>query len=192
MRGKISPMTSDPLPPSSLEGRRSSDLGPALFQERQAVASSSPERAGTVVLALAAALLVFARNRPAPSAGALLPIDPYAGSLTVSNLAMSESTSLSGGKSTFIDGSVRHTGDSTVTAATVQVLFRNDQALPPQVETLPLTIIRTRAPYIDIEPIGVAPLRPGDEREFRLIFENIGANWNQAIPEIHIVHVARR
>ncbi len=103
---------------------------------------------------------------------------------------MSESTLLSGGKSTFLDGRVRNTGPRTVTGATLQVLFGNDEALPPQVETVPLTLIRTHNPYVDTQPLASSPLQPGGEREFRLIFENIGSNWNQTLPEIHIVRVS--
>ena len=41
-----------------------------------------------------------------------------------------------------------------MTGITVQVIFRNDEAMPPQVETLPLTLIRTREPYIDTQPVS--------------------------------------
>jgi len=103
---------------------------------------------------------------------------------------MSESTSLSGGKSTFIDGHIHNSGNKTVTAATIQVFFRNDEGMPPSIETLPISVIRTREPYVDTQPISVAPLKPGDDRDFRLIFETIPGNWNVQLPEIHIVRVA--
>ena len=44
-----------------------------------------------------------------------LPLDPYAASLPLTNLKPSESTSLSGGKSTYIDGHVANNGSRTVT-----------------------------------------------------------------------------
>ena len=53
-------------------------------------------------------------------------------------------------------------------------------------------VIRTREPYVDTQPVSAAPLVPGAEREFRLIFENINSNWNQAEPEIHVVGVRTR
>src|SRR5260370_29615845 len=102
---------------------------------------------------------------------------------------MRDSTSLSGGKSTFIDGHIRNTGNQTVTGITVQVIFRNNEAMPPQIETLPLSLIRTREPYIDTQPVSAAPLKPGDERDFQLIFESLPANWKMQIPEIHIIQV---
>ena len=108
------------------------------------------------------------------------PLAAYAANLPLSQLAMSESTSLSGGKSTFIDGHIQNTGDQTVSGITVQVLFRNNEAMPPQIETLPLSLIRTREPYIDTQPVSAAPLKPGDERDFRLIFESLPAKLEHA------------
>jgi len=144
--------------------------------------------AGAVVLAVLFALLL-AGKRKSPEVKGILEPAPYAASLPLSNLEMSESTSLSGGKSTFIDGRVKNIGSSIVTGITVQVLFLNEEKMPPQVETLPLTLIRTREPYVDTEPVSAAPLRSGDEREFRLIFESIPANWNMQMPEIRVVRV---
>jgi hypothetical protein len=74
----------------------------------------------------------------------------------------------------------------------VQVLFRNDEAMPPQIETLPLSLIRTREPYIDTQPVSAAPLKPGDGREFRLIFESLPANWNTQMPEIRVIQVVTK
>ena len=145
--------------------------------------------AGLTVALVLAALLLVSRRHPA-AARTVLPSAPYAASLSFSSPVMSESTSLSGGKSTFLDGTVRNTGSSTVTAATVQVLFANSEGLPPQVETLPLAVVRTREPYVDTQPLAAAALAPGAEREFRLIFEDIGANWNQQLPEIRVVAVS--
>ena len=144
--------------------------------------------AGAVVLVVLAGLLLAGRRKSPEVKGIQAP-SAYATNLPLANLEMSESTSLSGGKSTFIDGRVRNTGTSTVTGIVVQVLFRNEEQMPPQVETLPLTLIRTREPYVDTQPVSAAPMRPGDDREFRLIFESIPANWNMQMPEIRVVKV---
>ncbi len=50
---------------------------------------------------------------------------------------MSQSTSISGGTSTFLDGHVRNTGDQTLTGITVQVLFPNDEGQAPAIQTVP-------------------------------------------------------
>jgi hypothetical protein len=144
--------------------------------------------AGAVVLAILAGLVLAGRKK-APIITGIQPPAAYAVNLPMTGLAMSESTSLSGGKSTFIDGKIRNAGTATVTGITVQVLFRNEEQMPPQVETLPLALIRTREPYVDTQPVSAAPLKPGEEREFRLIFESIPQNWNMQMPDIHVVRV---
>ena len=147
--------------------------------------------AGVVVLVALAVLLLVGR-KPAGTGNTIQPSAAYAEKLPLTQLAMSESTSLSGGKSTFIDGHIQNTGSSIVTGVTVQVLFRNDEAMPPQVQTVPLTLIRTHEPYVDTQMVGSAPLKPGDDREFRLIFETIPGNWNIQMPELHIVEAKTR
>jgi len=144
--------------------------------------------AGLAVLVVAVVLVLAGRHKAAgpPS---IQPLAGYAANLPLSKLAMSESTSLSGGKSTFVDGHIQNTGGQTVSGITVQVIFRNDEAMPPQIETLPLSLVRTREPYVDTQPVSAAPLKPGDERDFRLIFESIPANWNMQMPEIRVVDV---
>ena len=164
-----------------------------IFAEKQPESSGMPVKAwavaGLAMLAVFAAFAFMGRRKPAPAPNTLLPLATYASNLPLTQLAMSESTSLSGGKSTFVDGHIQNTGSQTVTGVTVQVLFRNDEEMPPQMETLPLSLIRTREPYIDTQPVSAAPLKPGDDREFRLIFESIPKNWNMQMPEVHVVGV---
>ena len=52
---------------------------------------------------------------------------------------------------------------------------------------MPLTLIRMKEPYIDIEPVSAAPLKPGDDREFRLTFEAVPDNWNSQMPEVRVI-----
>lgn len=148
--------------------------------------------AGVVVLGVVLTLLFTGRRHGTTQPNQILPTDPYARTLPVTNLAMSESTSLSGGKSTFLDGQIRNTGAETVSAVTVQVLFANDEGMPPRVETVPLMLIRTREPYVDTQPVSVAPLKPGDSREFRLIFESLPQNWNTELPAVHLTSVSAK
>lgn len=95
--------------------------------------------AGLVVLAVLALLLIGGRRKTTAITG-IQPLDHYAASLPISGLQMSESTSLSGGKSTYVDGHIRNAGGQTVTGITAQVVFRNDEGMPPQVETMPLML----------------------------------------------------
>ena len=120
------------------------------------------------------------------------PLDPYAGSLSLTGLAMSESSNLAGGKVTYLDGHIANQGARTVTAVTVQVLFRDIAHQVAQNETLPLMLIRMREPYIDVEPVSAAPLAPGGEQDFRLIFDGVTPDWDGAYPEIRILGVVTK
>ncbi len=180
------------------ESSTNSSVNASLERKDELFASKQPEGGGIPVMAWAVAglavlvvvgvLAIMGRHKAAAPT-TLQPLAVYASSLPLSQLAMSESTSLSGGKSTFVDGHIQNTGSQTVAGVTVQVIFRNDEAMPPQIETLPLALIRTREPYIDTQPVSAAPLKPRDERDFRLIFESISANWNNQMPEIRIIQV---
>jgi hypothetical protein len=117
------------------------------------------------------------------------PLDPYAGSLSLTGLAMSESANLAGGKATYLDGHIANQGARTVTAVTVQVLFRNIAHEVAQNETLPLKLIRVREPYVDVEAVSATPLKPAAERDFRLIFDAVSPDWDGAYPEIRILHI---
>jgi len=147
--------------------------------------------AGVVIVVLAVIVIVLERHKStatvAPIAAAA---DAYAESLPISGVAMSESANLAGGKVTYLDGHIVNKGSRTVTGITVQVLFRNSaqevaQNDPPQL----MKFIRTRDPYIDVEPISAAPLKPGAERDFRLVFDAVTPDWDGAYPQVRILHV---
>jgi hypothetical protein len=144
-----------------------------------------------VMLVFAVGLvLMFGRGKSTPAVTPITAaLDPYAGNLTVSNLEMSESANLAGGKVTYVDGSIANTGSKTVTAITVQVLFRDPAREVAQNETQPLKIIRTRQPYVDVEPVSASPLKPGDSADFRLVFDTVTQDWDGAFPEIRVIHV---
>jgi len=147
--------------------------------------------AAAIVLAVVAGLVLFYKH--GKSAPTVTPItaalDPYAGNLPISNLHMSESSNLAGSKVTYVDGSITNTGSRTVTGIAVQVLFRDPAHEVAQNETHQMNIIRTREPYIDVEPVSAAPLKPGDSADFRLIFDTVAQDWDGAFPEIRIIHV---
>ena len=188
-------------PGSSVEGPTAPTSASANGSDDGAIFSAhveEPSRRGLIlgivcfaVIAILAGIFLpqGKENATVKTANTILPPDAYAKSLVFSGLAMSQASSLSGGSSTFLDGHIRNSGTSTVTGATLQVIFHNDVGLSPQVESLPLSLIRTHQPYVDTEPVTAAPIKPGDDAEFRLIFESIPENWNQQMPEINVVHV---
>ena len=147
--------------------------------------------AAAIVIAIAVSLVfVFERGKGQPTVTPIsAPTDPYAASLTISGLAMSESSNLAGGKVTYLDGHIANQGSRTVTGITVQVLFRNVAHEVVQNETQPLKIIRTRDPYIDVEPLSASPLKPSETEDFRLIFDTVAEDWDGVMPEIRVIHV---
>lgn len=146
--------------------------------------------AGVVVVVVVVLVLVLPHGKTAPP---VTPIstkpDPYATNLPISGLAMSESSNLAGGKVTYLDGHIQNTGPKTVTGITVQVLFRDVANEVAQNETQAMKFIRMRDPYIDVEPVSAAPLKPGEGQDFRLIFDGVSQDWNGAYPQIRVVRV---
>jgi Protein of unknown function (DUF2393) len=148
--------------------------------------------AATVVI-LGLAILVVAGGHggsQSPAAGTgMAAADPYASKLPINGLQMSEATSFSGAKVTYIDGHITNNGDRTVVGITVQVGFRSDVDQFAERIAVPLSLIRTRQPYVDTGPVSAAPIEPGQSREFRLIFDTVPADWNLQFPEIRVISV---
>jgi hypothetical protein len=146
--------------------------------------------AAAVVIVVAVVVLALPHGKPATT---VTPIsaapDAYAASLPITGLVMSESSNLAGGKVTYVDGQIANTGDRTVTGITVQVLFRSYTHEVAQNETQPLKLIRTRDPYVDLESVSAAPLKPSAAHDFRLIFDSVSPDWDGAYPEIRVIHV---
>jgi hypothetical protein len=151
-----------------------------------------PLAIASAVVLIAAAVLVLVLEHHKPVA-TVTPIsaapDAYAASLPISGLVMSESANLAGGKVTYVDGHIANTGNRTVTGITVQVLFRSYTHEVAQNETQPLKLIRTRDPYVDLEPVSAAPLKPGGGHDFRLIFDQVSVDWDGAYPEVRVIYV---
>ena len=150
----------------------------------------------TAVVLLVAGLgfLLFGRSSsalPAVSAPNAA-LDPYAQNLEVSGLHMSESGNLAGSKMTYVDGWITNHGPATVTGITAQVIFRSYAHDVAQNGNQAMQLIRTHDPYIDVETIAAAPLKPGARAEFRLVFDAVSPNWDGAFPEIRVLRVVSK
>ena len=105
---------------------------------------------------------------------------------------MSEASNFAGGKVTYVDGDITNQGTKTLSGVTVQVAFHNEYKEIAQKETMPLSLIRTHEPYVDTEPVSADPLKPGDHKEFRLIFDSVAPDWNQQYPEIRVIQISSK
>lgn len=151
--------------------------------------------AGAVVVVLLVAFLIAGRHKPEdanPGGAGLAPTAAYASSLTISQVKMSESTNLSGGKITYLDGVITNHGSQTVQGAVAQVAFMDFTNQIAAKVTLPIDLIRTHEPYIDTEPVSAAPIGPGQSHEFRLIFDSVPDSWNGAYPAVRVITVNLR
>ena len=147
--------------------------------------------AGGVVLTILGLIVALSHHGPPanPGGAGLAPAAAYAAYLPISNLQMSQAGTMSGAQAFYMDGRITNTGSETVTGITVQVAFPGFTEAIAQKNTMPLMLIRTREPEVDLEPVGAMPILPRQTREFRLIFDTIPQDWNQNYPTIRIIQV---
>jgi len=148
---------------------------------------------GVVLLAAvvgAAFLVSRPTTAPAPSAPEVTPLHPYAAKLPLTDPKMSTAQNFVGGTVTYLEGNVADSGDKTVSAATVESIFRNSLGEMVQRESQPLMYIHARKPYVDTSDLHANPLKPGETREFRLTFDHISADWNRELPELRVTAVS--
>ena len=136
-----------------------------------------------VGLAVVAALLLREPVKTAPK------IPPYAARLQISDIKMSQAQNFVGASVTYIDGNLANLGDKIVTHVAVRVTFRDLYGQVAQIEDVPIKLLQTNGPYPDIVDLAAAPLSPAQSKPFRLIFEHVSEQWNQAAPELKITDV---
>jgi hypothetical protein len=139
-----------------------------------------------VILVGIAALIL--REKPTPPT----PPPPYASSLKFSDLKLSQAQNFVGASVTYVDGTVTNAGDKTVTHADVRVTFKDMYGQVAQKENVPIKILRTTGPYPDTSDLSVSPLAPGQSSPFRLTFEHLSDQWNQAYPDLQITGVTTK
>jgi hypothetical protein len=115
---------------------------------------------------------------------------PYAANLKLSDLKMSAAENFVGASVTYIDGTVANTGEKTVTHAIVHVAFKNSLGEVAQAEDVPLHVLQTSGPYPDAVDLSISPLAAGQGKPFRLTFEHISSDWNQAYPDLQVTDVS--
>ncbi len=136
-----------------------------------------------VGLVVVAALLLREPVKTAPK------IPPYAAKLQISDIKMSQAQNFVGASVTYIDGNIANIGDNTVTHAVVRVTFRDFYGQVAQIEDVPIKLLQTSGPYPDTVDLAAVPLATAQTKPFRLIFEHVSEQWNQASPELKIIDV---
>ena len=101
----------------------------------------------------------------------------YLPSLVFADLRMSAAANFLGDTVTYLDGSVTNKGAKPVRRLDVELNF---------VDTLNQVVLReTVHPLAD----RATPLQPGETRAFRVTFDHMPADWNQARPTAKAVYV---
>jgi hypothetical protein len=139
----------------------------------------------SVILAGLLAVLAFQQHRaaslPAMVRGGRPPLSveqrAYLGSLVFGDLRMSAADNFLGDTITYLDGSVTNNGAKPVHTLEVELNF---------VDTLNQVVLRETAhPLAD----RTTPLRPGETYAFRVTFDHMPVDWNQAPPMARAVYV---
>jgi len=101
----------------------------------------------------------------------------YFRQLEFTDLHMSAAQNFLGDSVTYLHARVKNAGTKTVRRLDLDLTF---------VDMLSQVILRERAhPVSERAP----PLKPGESRAFRVTFEHIPADWNQAAPTMTPVYV---
>jgi hypothetical protein len=162
-------------------------IEPSPLTEKESDSNLRPILLGVaLVVIVVGAIAMFTRGNPK---GAATP-HPYAANLKLSDLKMSAAENFVGASVTYIDGNVTNAGDKTVTHAIVHAAFKNSLGEVAQAEDVPLHVLQTSGPYPDAVDLSLSPLAPGQSKPFRLTFEHISSDWNQAYPDLQVTDVS--
>jgi hypothetical protein len=162
-------------------------IEPSPLTERQRASNLRPILLGVaLVLVVVGAIALLTRGSPKNTTTP----HPYASNLKLSDLKMSAAENFVGASVTYIDGTVTNTGDKTVGHASVHVAFKNSLGEVAQAEIVPLHVLQTGGPYPDAVDLNLSPLAPGQGKPFRLTFEHISSDWNQAYPDLQVTDVS--
>jgi hypothetical protein len=105
---------------------------------------------------------------------------------------VSQASNFAGDQLTYVDGTIENRGNRAITSMTIQAAFPNVTGDAPQSLQAPLSLIRSRDPYVDTQPISAAPLAAGKTQDFRLVFDNVSPMWSQQPPSLRIVDIGTR
>lgn len=140
------------------------------------------------VLVLIAIVGVMLAGRSGKSAAKVDQNDPNLAKIQVSDLHMATAQNFAGSSVTYIEGKITNHGDRKLNGAQVQVIFKNSLGEVAQDEkSLLVTVLLPNRPYVDYGPLDLAPLAPGQTRDFRLTLEHVSADWDGQVPQVKVV-----
>jgi hypothetical protein len=134
-----------------------------------------------VVLGIIAGVLALVRRAASPAVPARPVLTEegkaYFPEIVVSAARMTAAQNFLGDTVTYLDGKVANQGTRTVRRLDLQLEF---------VDTLNQVVLRETAQAIASR---TPPLKPGETRAFRVSFDHMPADWNQAPPTITVKYL---
>ncbi len=129
-----------------------------------------------VLLFLGGALVWFINHPRASTAQAALTPEAkaYVRNLQLSDVSMKATESYVKQTITEIEGKITNAGARAIKQADVYCIFYNAYGE---------MVLRERVPIVK------SVLKPGENRAFRLPFDNIPATWNNQMPQLVIAHI---
>jgi hypothetical protein len=139
----------------------------------------------SVILAALVAVLVLHQHKEAARPAMEVALRPpltaeqtaYLGSFSFADFHMSAANNFLGNTVTYLDGSITNQGAKPVHNLDVELNF---------LDSLNQVVLREIA-----HPLAnrAAPLRPGETCAFRVTFEHMPVDWNQAAPSAKVVYL---
>jgi hypothetical protein len=132
--------------------------------------------AGVLLLAILLAGLRARHPRVPPAAGA--EAQSYFAQIAVSGAQMSAAENFLGDTITYLDARVTNHGARTVRNLRLQLEFT---------DTMGQVVLRDQASPVNARTL---PLKSGETRAWRVSFDHMPEDWNQAPPRITVIYVA--
>jgi hypothetical protein len=139
-----------------------------------------------LLLLLLGAVFYFLPRTPkatAPPVGADVPPQPTGDQLQFSNVKISRAPA---GGAMFLQGTVMNTGTTAVNGVVVEVRFNNEQGQVLTSEQINMIGLRDDGSE---QPLTETPIRPNENRAFRLHVTQVPQGWKERVPDLRIVAV---
>jgi hypothetical protein len=123
---------------------------------------------------------VYWLTRPAvpPQAAPITPeAKAYVKHLALADVGMTEAEAFNGTKLIEIKGTIGNQGERPLKQVEITCIFY---------DTYNQIVLRDRQPIVRASTGG---LKPGETKPFRLAFDSLSENWNQALPQVVIASI---
>lgn len=180
-------MATNPQFPPPREPRRGPSLAPKLPILKK---SRFPWILFAIVVAAAilAALIWWLPQTPqreAPPSAAQVPAQPTGSQIQLTNLNIQPAPT---GTAMYLSGIIHNQGNTAITGIQVQASFRGINGQTLETQTRPVEGL-TGANDNTPQNLTQNPIRPNQNRPFRVYFEHYPSGWNQQVPALKITNV---